>query len=117
MAIVETLLRNPGIIRNRLKVRAAVSNARAFLAVQKEFGSFDTYIWRFVAGKPVWHRRKIMKDIPANSPESDALSKDLKKRGFKFVGSTIIYAHMQAVGMVNDHVVGCFRYRGARGRS
>lgn len=114
---IENLLRNPGIIRNRLKVRAAVSNARAFLAVQKEFGSFDTYIWRFVAGKPVWHRRKIMKDIPANSPESDALSKDLKKRGFKFVGSTIIYAHMQAVGMVNDHVVGCFRYRGARGRS
>jgi DNA-3-methyladenine glycosylase I len=112
---IEKLLRNPGIIRNRLKVRAAVSNARAFLAVQKEFGSFDKYIWRFVSGKPVWKRRKIMKDIPATSLESDTLSKDLKKRGFKFVGSTIIYALMQAVGMVNDHVVNCFRYRGARG--
>ncbi len=114
---IENLLRNPGIIRNRLKVRAAVSNARAFLAVQKEFGSFDTYIWRFVGGKPVWNRRKIMKDIPATSLESDALSIDLKKRGFKFVGSTIIYAHMQAVGMVNDHVVSCFRYREARRQS
>lgn len=113
---VETLLQNPGIIRNRLKVRAAVSNARAFLAIQKEFGSFDTYVWRFVGGKPVLNRRKTIKDIPATSPESDALSKDLKKRGFKFVGSTIIYAHMQAVGMVNDHVVSCFRYRGAKGR-
>lgn len=109
---IEALLRNPGIIRNRLKVAAAVANARAFLAVQKEFGSFDRYIWRFVGGKPIQNRRKTMKDIPATSPESDALSKDLKKRGFKFVGSTIIYAHMQAVGMVNDHVVSCFRYRG-----
>lgn len=114
---IETLLQNPGIIRNRLKVCVAVSNARAFLAVQKEFGSFDTYIWRFVAGRPVQSRRRIMKDIPTTSPESDALSKDLKIRGFKFVGSTIIYAYMQAVGMVNDHVVSCFRYRGVRGRS
>lgn len=109
---IKALLRNPGIIRNRLKVAAAAANARAFLAVQKEFGSFDRYIWRFVGGKPIQNRRKTMKDIPATSPESDALSKDLKKRGFKFVGSTIIYAHMQAVGMVNDHVVSCFRYRG-----
>ncbi len=114
---IENLLRNPGIIRNRLKVRDAVSKAQVFLAVQKEFGSFDAYIWRFVGGKPLWNRRKIMKDIPATSLESDALSKDLKKRGFKFVGSTIIYAYMQAVGMVNDHVISCFRYRAARGRS
>lgn len=108
---IETLLQNPGIIRNRLKITAAVNNARAFLAIQREFGSFDTYIWRFVGGKPIQNCRKTMKDIPATSPESDALSKDLKERGFKFVGSTIIYAHMQAVGMVNDHVVSCFRYR------
>ena len=111
---IETLLQNPEIIRNRLKVRSAVSNARAFLAVQKEFGSFDTYIWRFVGGKPLRNRRKIMKDIPATSPESDALSKDLKKRGFNFVGSTIIYAHMQAVGMVNDQLISCFRYGGRK---
>lgn len=119
---IEALLKNPGIIRNRLKVSAAISNARAFLAVQKEFGTFDRYIWSFVGGRPIVSRRRSMKDIPATSPQSDALSLDLKKRGFKFVGSTIIYAHMQAVGMVNDHVVGCFRYRacaapGKRSRS
>ena len=106
---IQALLKDPGIIRNRLKVRSAVGNARAFLAVRKEFGSFDAYVWRFVGGKPIVNRRKTMKDIPATSPESDALSRDLKKRGFKFVGSTIIYAHMQAVGMVNDHVLNCFR--------
>lgn len=108
---IAQLLRNPGIVRNRLKVEAAVNNAQAFLAVQKEFGSFDRYIWGFVGGKPIQNRRKTMKDIPARTRESDALSEDLKKRGFKFVGSTIVYAHMQATGMVNDHVVSCFRYR------
>ncbi|MEK9144354.1 MAG: DNA-3-methyladenine glycosylase I [Elusimicrobiota bacterium] len=108
---VQALLKDPGIIRNRLKVRAAVGNAAAFLVVQGEFGSFDAYVWRFVGGKPIVNRRKTMKDIPATSPESDALSRDLKARGFRFVGSTIIYAHMQAVGMVNDHVVRCYRYR------
>jgi len=114
---IRALLRDPGIIRNRLKVAAAVTNARAFLAVQKEFGSFDSYVWGFVGGRPVQGRRRTLRDIPATSLESDALSKDLKKRGFKFVGSTIVYAHMQAVGMVNDHLVGCFRYRlGARPR-
>ena len=107
---IAKLLENPGIVRNRLKVEAAVANARAFLEVQKEFGSFDRYVWPFVGGKPIVHRRKSMKDVPATSAESDALSRDLKKRGFKFVGSTILYAHMQAVGMVNDHEVGCFRY-------
>ncbi len=108
---IETLLQNPGIIRNRLKITAAMNNARAFLKVQKEFGSFDRYVWRFVGGKPIQNCRKTMNDIPATSAESDALSKDLKHRGFKFVGSTIIYAHMQAVGMVNDHVVSCFRHK------
>ena len=108
---IETLIQNPGIIRNRLKIRAAVSNARAFLEIQKEFGSFDAYIWGFVGGQPIQYRRKTMSDLPATSPQSDALSKDLKKRGFKFVGSTIMYAHMQAAGMVNDHLVRCFRYR------
>ncbi len=107
---VERLLSDPGIIRNRLKIEAAISNARSFLAVQKEFGSFDDYVWRFVGGKPVRHRFRSMSDIPATSPESDRLSKDLKQRGFKFVGSTIVYAHMQATGMVNDHLVSCFRY-------
>jgi len=105
------LLRNPGIVRNRLKVEAAVSNARAFLEVQEEFGSFDRYIWRFVDGRPIQNRRKSLRDIPPTTRESDALSRDLKKRGFKFVGSTIMYAHMQATGMVNDHLVSCFRYR------
>ncbi len=114
---IETLIGNPEIIRNRLKIVSAVNNARAFLDLQREFGSFDTYIWSFVKGKPIQNRRKTMADIPATSPESEALSKDLKKRGFKFVGSTIMYAHMQAVGMVNDHLVSCFRYRECRGRS
>ncbi len=107
---IAKLLENPGIIRNRLKVHAAVANARAFLEVQREFGSFDSYAWPFVGGSPIVHRRKTIKDVPATSAESDAWSLDLKKRGFKFVGSTILYAHMQAVGMVNDHEVSCFRY-------
>ncbi len=108
---VETLLKNPGIIRNRLKVRAAIINARAFLELQKEYGSFNGYAWQFVGAKPIQNRWRSMNEVPATSRESDALSKDLTKRGFKFVGSTIIYAHMQAVGMVNDHLVGCFRHR------
>jgi DNA-3-methyladenine glycosylase I len=108
---VEKLLLDPSIVRNRLKVRSAVGNARAFLTVQKEFGSFSEYIWGFVGGKPIQSRFEKDSDIPATSPESDALSKDLKKRGFKFVGSTIMYAHMQATGLVNDHVVGCFRHK------
>ena len=108
---VEKLLQDPGIVRNRLKVRSAVTNAKAFLAVQKEFGSFSKYIWDFIGGKPLQNRFSKDSDIPATSPESDALSKDLKKRGFKFVGSTIVYAHMQATGLVNDHVVGCFRHK------
>jgi len=108
---IEKLLLDPAIVRNRLKVNSAVTNAKAFLAVQKEFGSFSEYIWAFVGGRPLQNKFKKDGDIPATSPESDALSKDLKKRGFKFVGSTIIYAHMQATGMVNDHVVGCFRYK------
>ncbi len=107
---IETLLKDPGIIRNRLKVESAVSNAKAFLKVQKEFGSFSKYAWSFVGGKPLINKRHTLKDIPAQTAESDAFSKDLKKRGFRFVGSTIIYAHMQATGMVNDHVVDCFRY-------
>jgi DNA-3-methyladenine glycosylase I len=105
------LLKNPGIVRNRLKIESTVANARAFVAVQKEFGSFDRYVWGFVGGKPLQARRKSLKDIPARTAESDALSKDLKRRGFRFVGSTICYAFMQAVGMVNDHVVGCYRRR------
>ena len=109
------LLLDPGIIRNRLKVAAAVTNAKTFLQVQNEFGSFDKYQWAFVGGKPLQNNRKTMKNIPANSAVSDALSKDLKKRGFTFVGSTIIYAHMQAVGMVNDHVTSCFRHKHLRG--
>jgi len=107
----ERLLRDPGIVRNKLKVASAVGNAKAFLSIQKEFGSFDRYIWQFVGGKPRVNSPKSMKQVPARTPESDAMSKDLKKRGFKFVGSTICYAFMQAVGMVNDHVAGCFRYR------
>jgi len=106
---IKALLNNPGIIRNRLKINAAVINAGKFLQVQAEFGSFDKYIWHFVDGKPIVNRFKSLKDYPAISRESDALSKDLKQRGFKFVGSTIIYAHMQATGMVNDHAVNCFR--------
>ena len=108
---IAKLLENPGIVRNRLKVSSAVRNARAFLEIQKEFGSFDAYVWPFVGGKPKVNRRRGMKVIPAKTKQSDALSKDLKQRGFNFVGSTIIYAHMQAVGMVNDHVVSCFRYK------
>ena len=108
---VEKLVADPSIIRNRLKIEAAVRNARAFLAIQDEFGSFNAYCWRFVDGRPRLNRRKATKEIPATSAESDAFSKDLKRRGFSFVGSTVVYAHMQAVGMVNDHLVGCFRYR------
>jgi DNA-3-methyladenine glycosylase I len=111
---IERLLADPGIVRNRLKVEAAITNARAFLAVGEEFGSFDEYVWRFVGGAPIVNRWKRQKDVPATSAESDALSKDLKSRGFKFVGSTIVYAHMQATGLVNDHLVSCFRYRGCR---
>jgi DNA-3-methyladenine glycosylase I len=107
---VGRLLANPGIIRNRLKIAAAIQNAQAFLEVQKEFGSFDVYLWRFVAGKPIDHKIRALKDIPATTKESDALSKDLLKRGFKFVGSTICYAFMQAVGLVNDHETRCFRH-------
>ena len=104
------LLADAGIVRNRLKIAAAVQNANAFLAVQKEFGTFDRYIWRFVGGQPKQNRRRSMKEVPARTPESDAMSKDLKQRGFKFVGSTICYAFMQATGMVNDHLLGCFRH-------
>ena len=103
------LMKDEGIVRNRLKIESTVTNARAFLAVQKEFGSFDAYLWRFVGGKPIQNSRRG-KDIPARTAESDALSKDLQRRGFRFVGSTICYAFMQAVGMVNDHVVGCYRH-------
>ncbi len=108
---IAALLANPGIIRNRLKVRASVANAKAYLKVQKEFGSFDAYLWAFVGGKPVRNRWKTLAEIPVITPEAEALSKDLEKRGFTFVGPTIIYALMQAVGMVNDHTVDCFRHR------
>jgi len=107
---LETLLGNPGIIRNRLKIRSAVTNAHAFLKVQDEFGSFDAYIWGFVGGSPIQNRWRTQAAVPATSEVSDELSRDLKKRGFKFVGSTIIYAHMQATGLVNDHITGCFRH-------
>ncbi|MHB8405110.1 MAG: DNA-3-methyladenine glycosylase I [Gammaproteobacteria bacterium] len=108
------LLKDPGIVRNRLKIKAAIINARAFLAVQKEFGSFDAYIWRFVDGKPIRNRRRSLQQVPTRTVISDAMSKDLKKRGFKFVGSTICYAFMQATGLVNDHLVSCFRHRAGR---
>lgn len=108
---IASLLRNPDIIRNRLKIKSAVGNARAFLQVQKEFGSFSRYQWQFVGGKPLQNRRRSVREIPARTRISDAFSADLKKRGFTFVGSTIIYAHMQAAGMVNDHTVNCFRHR------
>ena len=108
------LMKDPGIVRNRLKIESAVTNAQAFLAVQREFCSFDRYIWGFTGGKPLASRRRSTKDVPASSPESDAISKDLKKRGFRFVGTTICYAFMQATGMVNDHLVTCFRYRQLR---
>ncbi|MEO8909788.1 MAG: DNA-3-methyladenine glycosylase I [Gemmatimonadaceae bacterium] len=104
------LMQDPDIVRNRLKIESAVRNAQGFLEIQKEFGSFDAHCWRFVDGRPRLNRRKAMGEIPATSPDSDALSKDLKRRGFNFVGSTIIYAYMQAVGMVNDHLVECFRF-------
>tara|TARA_R110002050_G_scaffold129000_1_gene250405 strand:- start:2675 stop:3238 length:564 start_codon:yes stop_codon:yes gene_type:complete len=104
------LLQDPGIIRNKLKVRSAVNNAKLFIEIQKEFGSFSKYIWRFVGGKPIVNKWTSMSEVPATTKESDALSKDLKKRGFKFCGSTIMYAHMQACGLVNDHTVDCFRY-------
>jgi DNA-3-methyladenine glycosylase I len=108
---IRQLLADPGIVRNKLKINAAIENAKAFLSVQEEFGSFDCYIWQFVGGKPQVNQRKSMRQVPARTAESDAMSKDLKKRGFKFVGSTICYAFMQAVGMVNDHIVDCFRYK------
>lgn len=113
---VSRLLTNPEIIRNRAKVEAAITNARAFLQVQKEFGSFDAYIWRFVNGGPIQNSWRTMNDIPSSTPESDAMSKDLQQRGFKFVGTKICYAFMQAVGMVNDHTVYCFRYRELRNK-
>ncbi|MBI4417530.1 MAG: DNA-3-methyladenine glycosylase I, partial [Ignavibacteriales bacterium] len=105
---VRSLLRNSGIIRNRLKIESAITNARAFLEIQREFGSFDRYIWQFVGGKPIVNRWKTMNQVPAKTKESDAISTDLKRRGFRFVGSTICYAFMQAVGMVDDHLLTCF---------
>jgi len=108
---ISSLLADPGIVRNKLKVAAAVANAKAFLRVQQEFGSFDRYIWQFVGGKPRVNKWKLLRHVPARTAESDAMSKDLKRRGFKFVGTTICYALMQAVGMVNDHVTDCFRYK------
>ena len=107
---VQRLLRNEGIVRNRLKITATVENAKAFLAVQKQFGSFDAYLWSFVGGKPIQNRWRRMADVPARTAESDAMSRDLQRRGFKFVGSTICYAFMQAIGMVNDHLVSCPRH-------
>jgi DNA-3-methyladenine glycosylase I len=112
---IDELVQDSSISRNRMKIRAAVRNARAFLAVQDEFGSFDAYCWQFVGGRSKQNARGSIRDVPATTPESDAFSKDLKKRGFSFVGSTIIYAHMQAVGMVNDHQTDCFRYREVQG--
>jgi len=108
---VARLLEDAGIIRNRLKIESAITNARAFLKVQREFGSFDAYQWAFVGGKPRRNRWRRLEEVPARTPESDALSRDLRQRGFRFVGSTICYAHMQAVGMVNDHLTSCFRHR------
>ena len=107
---IDSLLQDVGIIRNKLKVNAAVTNAKAFIAVQEEFGSFSKYIWGFVNGKPIKNEFKSLNEIPANTPLSNRISKDLKKRGFKFVGTTVVYAHMQATGMVNDHETNCFRY-------
>lgn len=108
---IDRFLGDEGIVRNRLKIESAIKNACAFLKVQEEFGTFDKYIWGFVGGKPMIHRRRTIKDVPATSPQSDAMSKDLKARGFTFVGSTICYAMMQATGMVNDHLTSCFRYK------
>lgn len=115
-AKMRALMKDAGIVRNRLKIRSTVDNARAFLAVQREFGSFDVYIWRFVGGRPIRNRRSSAIKLPANTAESDAMSKDLKKRGFRFVGTTICYAFMQAVGMVNDHATDCFRHAKSRSR-
>lgn len=112
---VQQLLRDPGIVRNRLKIASAIANAKSFLRVQEEFSTFDRYIWQFVDGKPRLNSWKSLRDLPARTQESDAMSKDLKRRGFNFVGSTICYAFMQAIGMVNDHLTGCFRYRELRG--
>ncbi len=109
--MVADLLQDTSIIRNRMKIEATINNAKRFMEVQKEFGSFDKYIWNFVYGKPIVNHWKTMKEVPVTTKESDALSKDLKKRGFKFVGSTTIYAHMQAIGLVNDHTIDCFRYQ------
>jgi DNA-3-methyladenine glycosylase I len=109
-----SLMKNPGIVRNRLKIESTVTNAKALLTVQGEFGSFDRYVWGFVGSRPIQNRRRTLRDVPASTPESDALSRDLKKRGFRFVGTTIMYAFMQAVGMVNDHEVRCFRHRELR---
>ena len=111
---VSQLMLDAGIVRNRLKIESAIKNARAFLEVQAEFGSFDRYQWQFVDGRPIVNRRQSLAEIPARTPISDAFSKDLKRRGFGFVGSTIVYAHMQAVGMVNDHIVSCFRHRAVK---
>jgi DNA-3-methyladenine glycosylase I len=113
---VARLLADAGIVRNRLKISAAIQNAKAYLAVQNEFGSFDRYLWRFAGGNPRQNRRRSVKNVPARTPESDAMSKDLQQRGFKFVGSTICYAYMQATGMVNDHLVGCFRHPQLQGK-
>jgi DNA-3-methyladenine glycosylase I len=107
-------MKNPGIVRNRLKIESTVTNAKALLTVQGEFGSFDRYVWGFVGSRPIQNRRRTLRDVPASTPESDALRRDLKKRGFRFVGTTIMYAFMQAVGMVNDHEVRCFRHRELR---
>lgn len=114
---IEKILLDPGIVRNRLKVTAAVNNARLFLKICREFGSFDRYIWSFVGGKPVVNQWKTMQEVPATTPASDALSKDLKKRGFKFTGSTVMYAHMQACGLVNDHLTDCWRHPGRAKRT
>ncbi|MDP8246420.1 MAG: DNA-3-methyladenine glycosylase I [Candidatus Hinthialibacter antarcticus] len=114
---IDTLLADPGIVRNKLKINSAVQNAKAFLKIQDEYGSFDQYIWGFVDGKPIQNKWKALKDVPANTPVSDAMCKDLKKRGFNFVGTTICYAFMQAVGMVNDHTTTCFRYQEIKRRS
>ena len=113
-ARIDKLTTDPGIVRNRMKIAAAVKNARAFLTVQREFGSFDVYSWRFVDGRPRQNRWRALREIPPTTAESDAFSRDLKRRGFSFVGSTVIYAYMQAIGMVNDHLIDCFRYRDVR---